>query len=334
MVNIMFEVWHGINPSSAEARLRGLRRRLSELDSALSDNQSLLRDYPESFAIKLSGHSLRSMEISLRHELAEVLRHRRSERISISLDGPNYKNHSAKLSDLGVIFTRMQKLFSSVAQAISTGPTSRGPIPSDIVSNTSMSLHSTYASSFGMEIAVPVQYDLLGESLPSDAFTQLFQLLNSAHDDARLMRLSGEIGRRSLVHLKYLAKHLRATDAQLTLEWKDFAGTKYDWYLDARDADIVVASIDNITETRSEIREFNGWLVGASLLRNRFELLLDDGGVIEGKFVSGLAGEIASAFGNRIRSIIDETEILDRASGESKVFYALTELEETMPEPH
>jgi hypothetical protein len=325
-VTQMLEVWKGIDPLVAEARLRGLRRRLSELDAALSDQQSLAREFPSSFAIKLSGNGLRSMEIALRKELSDILRHRQAEQLSVALDGPSFINHSANLSDLGFIFTRVQKLFSSVAQAITTGPTSRGPIPSSIMANTSLRLQGTYPSSFGLDIAVPASYDLLGESLPSDTFTQMFQLLNAATDDVRLMRLSGEIGRRSLVHLRHLASHFRATNATLRLDWKDFSGTRYDWSLDFGDAERIMKSIDNITETRSSSLVFEGFLVGASLLRNRFEVLLDDGIVIEGKFVSGLSTNIAENFGMRIEAKVDETEMLDRASGESRVFYTLREI--------
>jgi hypothetical protein len=323
----MLEVWQGVDPVVAEARLRGLRRRLSELDAALADQQALARANPNSFGIALSGDSLRSMEGALRLELVEVLRHRQAEQISIVLDGPNFVEHSAKLSDLGVIFTRMQKLFSSVAQAITTGPTTRGPIRSDIMAHTAMRLQATYASSFGMNVAVPSNYDLLGESLPSDTLSQLFHLLFAAQNDAHLMRVSGEVGRRSLVHLRHLASHLKATETTMNVDWKDFAGTKHEWQISRDSADKIITTIDNITETRSETKVFDGRLVGASLLRNRFEVLLDSDYVLEGKFVSGLSGPIQETFGKRITVTLDETEIHDRVSGESKTFYTLKALQ-------
>lgn len=319
----MLEVWHGVDPLAAEARLRGLRRRLSELDAALGDQQALARANPNSFGIALSGKSLRSMEAVLRSELVEVLRHRQTEHISIVLDGPNFVKHSAKLSDLGVIFTRMQKLFSSVAQSITTGPTTRGPIRSDIMAHTAMRLQATYASSFGMNVAVPSNYDVLGESLPSDTLSQLFQLLFAAQNDTLLMRVSGEVGRRSLVHLRHLVSHLKVTESTMNVDWKDFAGTRYEWQITRESADKIIATIDNITETRSETKSFDGWLVGASLLRNRFEVLLDSDSVIEGKFVSGLANSVQETFGKQITALVDETEVLDRVSGEAKTFYTL-----------
>ena len=322
----MLEVWQGVDPIVAESRLRGLRRRLSELDAALADQQTLARSNPFSFGIELSGDSLRSMETALRLDLVNVLRHRQAEHIFISLEGRNFHKNSANLLDLGVILTRTQKLFSSVAQAITTGPTTRGPIRSDIVASTAMRLQATYASSFGMNIAVRSGYDLLGESLAADALAQMFQLLSAAQNDARLMRVSGEVGRRSLVHLRHLASHLRATDAKMNVDWNDFAGTKHDWQLDNESAEKIIAAIDNITETRSETKSFHGMLVGASLLRNRFEVLLDNDSVLEGKFVIGLAVVVQQTFGKRVSVVMDETEVLDRVSGESRTFYTLKDI--------
>ncbi|UPY36150.1 hypothetical protein [Sediminicoccus sp. KRV36] len=323
----MFDVWHGVDPASAEARLRGLRRRLSELDAAMTDQQALARANPNSFGIALSGISLRSMETALRQELVEVLRHRRSEHVAITLDGPNFAQHSAKLLDLGVILTRFQKLFSSIAQAITTGPTSRGPIRSDIMNLTSMRLQSTYDSSFGMNIFVQSNYDLLGESTSSDAMVQLFRLLHAAQSDSGMMSVSGEMGRRSLVHLRHLASHLNASDSNIKFDWKDFAGTKYEWKIDREKSEKIIAVINNITETRSETKIFRGRLVGASLLRNRFEVLLETDIVVEGKFVNGLSNLIQENFGRCVVATLDETEILDKASGEAKTFYTLKEID-------
>jgi hypothetical protein len=319
----MPEAWSGIDGKVAEARLRGLRRRLSELDAAMVEQQQLRRLYPNSFSIGLSGDSLQAMQQSLRSELVEVLRFRASEQVTIALDGPSFIHHSAKFSDLGVIFTRFQRLYSSVAQAISTGPTSRGPIKADIVSGTSLRLRATHASSFGMQVVIASNFDLLGNSMASDALVQMFQLLHSASSDERLMRVSGEIGRRALVHLRHLAAQLEATDSTMKLGWKDFAGTSYDWSVDRDSASRIIQTIGNISETRSETKTYSGFLVGASLLRNRFEIVLDDTAVLEGKFVSGLSKDVQELFGKRVSATLDETEVADRATGEARTYYTL-----------
>jgi len=324
----MVKSWQDVDGLEAEARLRGIRRRLSELDAALTDQQSLLRDYPDSFSIQMSTRSLSAMNEQLLQELVGVLRYRKNERLEIVLDGDNFSNHSAKFSDLGVLFSRFQRLYTSVAQAVTSGPTLRGPISSAVRMATDLRLNATFASSFGMEVYVPSDYDLLGESIASDALEQLFQLLSVSSSEQSLMPVSGAIGRRALGHLRSLAVLLNSTDSKMSIGWKDFAGSKYSWKMDREGSSKLIAAIDNIAQTRSETKKIEGLLVGASLLRNRFEIVLDNGGVIEGKFVVGLGAEIQAAFGKKIVATVDETEISDRASGDVRTYHALKGIEQ------
>ena len=55
-------LWEDIDPVEAEARMRGLVRRLSELDAALTTAQHIRAQNPHSFSAELSLESLtRSM---------------------------------------------------------------------------------------------------------------------------------------------------------------------------------------------------------------------------------------------------------------------------------
>lgn len=319
----MVDVWTDVNALDAEARLRGLRRRLTELDGALTEQQALLRDYPDSFAFRMGVNSLLRMDWNLRSELASILRHRVHEKVELVLSGPYFAYHSARLTDLGVLFSRFQKLYSSIAQAITSGPTLRGPISATVRHKTDLRLHATFASSFGMELYVPSSFDLLGSNLSSDALQQLFQLLQASTSEHQLMPVSGAIGRRALVHLRSLASLLTSTQSELRLGWKDFAGTQYEWEVATDGAADLIRAIDNITETRSDTREVAGLLVGASLLRDRFEIVLDSGALIEGKFVAGIGSDVQAAFGKRVSATVDETEMTDRASGEVRTYHAL-----------
>lgn len=263
------------------------------------------------------------MNESLQSELVTVLRHRENERLDIILNGQNYEQHLARFSDLGVLFSRFQRLYTSIAQAITSGPTLRGPISSVVRSATDLRLKATFASSFGMEVYVPSSYDLLGKSLSSDALEQLFQLLRASMTEQQLMPISGVIGRRALGHLRSLASLFSETDSDIKIDWKDFTGTKYQWHANKENSNNIIRAIDNIKQNSSETKNISGMLVGASLLRNRFEMVLDNGSVIEGKFIAGLSSEIRGMFGNRIAAVVDETEITDQASSETKVYYTL-----------
>lgn len=325
----MIAVWKDIDPLDAEGRLRGLRRRLAELDDAIKGQQAILRERPESFAFQLSCNSLLQMQEALRQEFSVLIRHRTNEKIDLALDGNRFIGHSASLGHLGFFFLRLQKLYSSIAQAIRTGPTLRGPIAEEIRSATDLRLSATYPSSFGMTLYVPTSFDLMGNSIAADSLDTMFQLLTSSCDEKRLMQFSGELGRRTFSHLRHVASSIYYAEADFKIEWSDFTGTRHTWETNANVAREIIQNLSNITETRSGERLLTGRLVGASLLRNRFELLLTDNTLVEGKVIADLSDAIRKAFGTVCKVRVNETEILDRGTGDRRTYYALIMIDDT-----
>jgi hypothetical protein len=309
-----------------EAQIRGLNRRLSEVDAALSDTQEILRAEPDNFAIALSNSSLSKMQASLQNELVEAVRYRRNEEIKIVLDGRNVRDHSTDVLSLSVILSRFQRLYSSIAHAIHNGPTMRGPLASGILKSTSLRLQATYPSSFGMKIYVPSDFDLLGNSVSVSALEVLFELFGSSTRDDYVMEKAGEIGSRSMRHLRALARHIEESGTELSVDWRDYSGIKHDWQIDAEKASVVVGAIDRIATTRSELREVKGRLVGASLLRDRFELLSGDT-LFSGKFVASQTQLVQEVFGQEVSVILEETEVTDLASNEKRSYFTLTEIQ-------
>lgn len=323
----MTEAWRGIDSASAESRLRGLRRRLAELDEALQGQQRILRDRPDSFAFRLSCKSLLELQGRLKGELISLVQHRDHETVKVALSGRAFLDHSASLAHLGTFLIRLQKLYSSVAQAITSGPTLRGPIAQAIRSATDLKLAAVYPSSFGMELRVPSQFDILGNSVAANALDSMFALLRAAEDEAKLSEISGEMGRRTAAHLTQVASSLRKEGTELAIWWTDYAGTQYTWESSTAATDRIINYYNTTTETRSETKRMVGLLVGASLLRNRFELLLQDRNTIQGKFIPSLVPAVARRFGQVCSATVDETEQLDKATGQRRTYYTLRELE-------
>src|SRR5690606_13582452 len=140
-----------------------------------------------------------------------------------------------------------------------------------------------------------------------------FQLLSSAHDEEKLMRLSGEVGRRAITHLRHVAIVLRDSRAEADVSWRDLSGYEFRWESDVQRSEEIISSIENTRRVRSSERMVDGRLVGASLLRNRFELMTVDG-VMEGKFVAGMSQDIRRSFGMPCRAQLDETVVSDLTS--------------------
>src|SRR6266481_7245672 len=250
----MTTVWRGIDPNQAESMLRSVNRRLSELDSVLQEQQSILRANPGSFAFQLSCESLLQMQEHLRVERQQLIQHRAAERLDVALEGRTFRNNAAHIGTLGVLLLRLQKLYSSLAQAIGRGPTLRGPISREILRGTELQLSSTFPSSFGMSMFVETSPDLIGDNIASSSLEALFTLLRSTESDRQVMQVSGEFGGRALNHLRHIVSILNAGEANLRLEWSDYAGLRHYWATERDTTELILKRLEAINETKSETK--------------------------------------------------------------------------------
>ncbi|MGJ4929159.1 hypothetical protein ACQR1I_04310 [Bradyrhizobium sp. HKCCYLS2038] len=316
-------LWEGIDPDEAEARVRGLTRRLTELDEALHANQIILAENPSSFAAELSLSSLSNLQKRLLAERSDLVQHRQKERLTISLNGSAYADHSANVGSLGFFLIRLQKLFSSIGQSITTGPRRRGPISNEIMSATAMRFASVFPSSFGMEIFIRPRYDLFGDSTAASTLQTLFTLLNSTAKEAEISRLSAELGQRAVGHLRHVLDDLNRSDAGFELSWTDMSGTEFQWSADSEKISSLKKNVARFKTRQSVEITIPSVLLGASLLRDRFELLTSDRSIIEGKLTREVKPKLQDYFGRRCSAHLEKVEIVETVSDETRTFYTM-----------
>lgn len=321
-------LWHNIDPSIAEAELRGLNRRLAELDEAMKSGQRLYADNPNSFAAQLSLESLSQLQERLQTERVALLLHRKRERVAIALRGDGFIDHTASIGQLGYFLVRMQRLYQSIAQAITTGPRPRGPVSQDILRSTDLRFADVFPSSFGMEIFVASSFDEYGESTSVTALQTLFNLLNAARREREIIRLSGELGQRSLGHLRRVLHDLQRAGAGLSLNWTDSAGTEYAWSANTDDIVQLNRNVAGFEEKYVGERNIEGALIGASLLRNRFEFMDMNRQVLEGKITRKIKPRLREFFGRWCSVRLDQVDIYDSHSGETKSYFTMLDIAE------
>lgn len=323
----MIDLWKGVDVEDAEARMRGLNRRLAELDLALSSAQSILAANPNSFAARLGILSLSRMQTALERERSQLASHRVREHLCVALKGHEFADNTASIGQLGFFLVRLQKLYSSIAQAITTGPTQRGPISRDISRMTNLRFAETYASSFGMDLFVEQKFDIFGESVATAALQTMFNLLNSTSKENEISRLSAELGPRAVAHLRRVLDDLYRSDSGLSVSWKDLAGTEYKWVAPVEKIADLKNNTSRFKTSDSIERSIKGVLLGASLLRDRFEFLSEDGDLIEGKLARNAKSKIRDFFAHSCLATIDMVTVEEVVTAEKKTFYTLTAIE-------
>lgn len=324
------DTWKGIDPAVAEAQMRGLTRRLAEIEEALEHSQRLISAAPESFAARLGLDSLWRMQSALERERLDLVRYRARERVTVALRGPTFENHTADLGSLGVFLIRLQKLYTSIAQAVTVGPRLRGPIGKEISGATTMRFADVFPSSFGMELFIDQKFDIFGESVASSSLQTLFNLLSSSTRETEISRISAELGSRTVNHLRRVLEDLARADAGFSIKWSDSAGTDYHWTASDEEVKVLKRNASRFRTVSSEPVALEGFLIGASLLRDRFEFLTIDRSIIEGKLAKAAKNNIRDFFGRRCISNFDRVVIVETVTGEERVYHTMTGIAEPL----
>lgn len=310
--------------------MRGLTRRLAEIEEAMEHSQKMRTAAPESFSARLGWESLLRMQSALEQERLELVRHRARERVTVALRGPTFDNHTADLGSLGVFLIRLQKLYTSIAQAVTSGPRQRGPIAKDVSIATTMRFADVFSSSFGMELFVEQKFDMFGESVASASLQTLFNLLSSSTRQTEISRLSAELGPRAVNHLRHVLDDLARSDAGFSIKWSDSSGIEYNWAANGEEVKLIKKNASRFRTLSSDPVKLEGFLIGASLLRDRFEFITEERFIIEGKMAKAAKADVREFFGRRCVVSFDQVVVAETVTGEERTYYTMTGIDEPL----
>jgi hypothetical protein len=106
--------------------------------------------------------------------------------------------------------------------------------------------------------------------------------LNATKQESEISRLSGELGQRAVGHLRHVLDDLSRSHAGFSLEWTDMAGSRFSWSADTETIPALQRNVAKYRTKRSVEISIPAVLLGASLLRDRFELMDAQREIIEG----------------------------------------------------
>jgi hypothetical protein len=191
------------------------------------------------------------------------------------------------------------------------------------MSATAMRFANVFPSSFGMEIFIRPKYDIFGDSTAASTLQTLFTLLNATRREVEISRLSAELGQRAVGHLRHVLDDLYRSNAGFALSWTDMSGTEYEWSADSEQISALKNNIARFKTRQSVEITIPAVLLGASLLRDRFELITSDRSIIEGKLTREVKPKLREYFGRQCSASLEKVEIVETVSDETRTFYTL-----------
>lgn len=278
--------------------------------------------------LMMAGLERRRVELVQRSLLGADVR--TSESLDVGLE-PAAGGPGAELGLISGVLSSLQESVTAIAQALRDRPTTRGVVPGDIQSLVRMRVAFALPGSLTLRVVPVAKPEQLDMSQTDDEGSLLHQsvdvlvgILNGVVDDeeARLQAIAF-VGPRASGHISSLATSLERSGASLSLRWRS-GGRITRASCTANEATRLNAVLKAVVEEERD-RVYRGRLVGSSLIRETFELELEDESVISGKVREGALDLLETFFGRDCTATVHirETRL---PSGETKEHVYLTAL--------
>ena len=252
----------------------------------------------------------------------------RVHRLDVRIDGKVGETSADVVSQ---IVGNIQRLLHAIGQAITTTPTSQGPVPNYIKEQTRLNFVGAYAGSLGLHLETDIEDDLIGESLALSSLRGLFGLLEgdqSPLPPAKYQRLWSS---RVAANYKNLLSTVETSSQAASLIWNQYGGQEIQEFKITPD---FARGQRRMAETITKEKVHLDGIFEAGNIRTRWFRFLTRG---SRESFGGRILRTASIDVNRIplgypcRVVVEPNLQVNQATGEEKTTYTFLSVE-TMDE--
>ncbi len=224
------------------------------------------------FASQLGMQSILGHEQELLEELraAELLESNNAAELVFG--GDPVRDHTIHAAFLGTMLAKMQQLVNALAQAITSVPTARAPLPHNIVAENRLIVTGWAPSSFAVRLRLPTSEEL-GQLIDSETQTVLDDLSKMLGEPAPSSQTVERVSHpRVKKHYYEFLDSVAKQGATVRLRTR---GNPYGATMDTQQARDRVAWLDLLT-VKEETLSLDGILVGGNIESGRFELKAEE----------------------------------------------------------
>lgn len=307
--------------------LRQTRKDLIALEETLIIQKQLCDEEPSSFAYSLAYRSLRARQDELNRCLQYLLSQRDEEVFKTRISGNGVGKGIIPIATLGDCLIGLQKVITNTAQSLQNGDKKRGKIPMEIIRATELSMtQQIEAASFGITLVGKTGPSLMSGSLLATSIECFFDLVNAGDKIENVIPLAGKIGNRSLNRYKEWISQLLSHKVNIETTWIDLEGETRHWAASPYELSAISVALEEIIKTEPVFKEIQGFLLGASLIRDRFEFIsLDEGDKITGNIAHKAKPAAKECFGQLCNAYF-QIETIVLSTGDQKYIWTLLDI--------
>ncbi len=301
--------------------LRKYREDLSKVRKLVLNQRKLVDKDPDSFAYQISLQSLECREKEVEMDIKNIEDELGLISLDLKLDSPSIALGAIPLDILGNAMIGLQRLINSIAQAVSLGPTERGPFSNEVIKSSQLQLSAIYPGSFGMYLDGVGEEDLLGENLLKTSLDKLKEVLEIENEIEFVNQLD-ELGFRTINAYKDWLSKLETSEVTMELKFNENISNN----IIVKTPDDMVKirkSLENIAEPKLEEIYLTGVFIGGNIRNGSFEFSSEE------QFLSGKATiEVKEKFkdfylGEKLKATFDKKTF----EGISKTVWLMKDIE-------
>jgi hypothetical protein len=251
--------------------------------------------------------------------------------LDITLEGLSTGDDAIDVDLLARFLDTLQHTVTSVGQALVGEPTRRGAIRGDIRKATSLSLAATFSGSFGLHLTTaepelqPDQFEGSHEVLERSLASVLETLDVAVEGNGDAVREhAAALGPRAFARLQSLVHLLAAEGVTASFEWRSATRVLTSTVTSAQ-LSRAREALSTTTVAQNDVVVV-GRLVGASLVRGRFELETSTGIILAGAIDPNLLERVADYFGEECQATLRMTTVHSLAERSENASYVLLNL--------
>lgn len=251
------------------------------------------------------------------------------ELVGLHFNFPGHREE-APTKQIGKILVSVQETLDALGQGARGSATSRGMISPELLAQTETRLIQASGGSFAIEISAVQEVNMFGESLITEALTELVDLLGIGNDVQRLREKLFSIKPRAVSKYQVFLASLLTAETPLRLDWAS-PNPEHNKSIELSLATAAGALLTakQVTSETGERRSGIGYFVGVELPRKSFTAILTNDEEIYRGRIDDEAMPAAQHITLNLPYRITIRETIEAASsGEEKIRYSLESIDD------
>jgi len=305
---------------------------LADIIIKISDTQAAIREVESAMALSPTRSALQLSYNSLmkRHEILEAkfIKYASDDHLDVcSYRVFSEADNIYPIFAFGSALRDFQKWFSSIYDALKTGPKQRARLSADIIAESSLNLAFTYPGSIGIAMTIPSERMLFENDLQR-AMVKSTEMLRAINSD-QVHQFVQELGAASIRSLYlWVTDHVNA-NLGVDIQWitKESSVAKISAGVERMRA--LKQAIEETSDIEETVFETRGWLVGADTQKHTFHMVFVGADEMRGKMSESIGDSYTVELPQQYIAKIRKTAFINYATDEEKVTYFIESLRRT-----